>query len=594
MNKLKKINQYLLEYYPITWHSKFLQLLVAGIFGWIISFISGYLLFGLYELKYRQMDDFYADSSFVSFHVIYCLIIICIWAIFYYKNNAIKSFYPLGKLYFVKLFTQLFIAFSLLVSAYYPFTYGTMSRVKNKLKINETEAEIAKLNLGAAFVLNSNSMYHIANNKQVVKNKLSSIYYNESSKIWEGENSYYYYPTKLNDTYGGKDLFYGDFGDLHDSLSTQIDNYKYLFFKTVDKFESVDSCESNVFVTDFIQLPNSDKLHVFDFQNLNLNGLEYNSVFTQKYTNELIINQVRRWSEKHQFDSIQMAINDFIDVCTKYKIDLRLDPRMILKYLKLKDFHHIESITSQYENHNNTQIEISDFSSYPEDYSVLMKYSNNDLEVSVEDIGAFITAIERQDIYYYEKDQIENLLANYEMSHTNRFDIGFITVLFIGFFLAFLFVLFEFANIVSFLITIPIGGVLMILVALGLIFINLSGTYNYENYDFHSREKNSIVFVFCIVLIIVGTTIYGVLSKRFNKKVLNVLVNMTYIISPFFINLIFGMNFILSGHYVHTKCSNEYVYGFAYIADPFWILLFAVIGLFSFFPLIKKYKALED
>lgn len=593
MNKLKKINQYLLENHPITWHSKFLQLLVAGIFCWIISFISGYLLFGLHELKHRQTKDFYTDSSFVSFHVIYCLIIICIWAIYYYKNNAIKSFYPLSKLYFVKLFSQLFIAFSLLVSAYYPFTYGTISRVKNELKINETEAKIAKLNLGSAFVLKNKSMYHIDNNKEVVKQNLSSIYYNDISNIWEEENSYYYYPNKLDETYSGKDLFYGDFADLHDSLSTKIDDYKYLFFRTVNKFESSDSCASNLFVTDFVQLPNSDKLHVFDFQNLNASWLDYQSPYTQKSTNEFITNKVLRWSKNHQFDSIQMAINDFIDVCMEYKIDLRLDPRMILKYLKLKNFHHIESITGQYENNYNNRIEINDFS-YPEDYSVLMKYSNNDVPVSVEDSSAFLTAIERQDIYFFEKDEIGNLLDNYEMAHTNRFDIGFVAVLFIGFFLAFLFVLFEFANIVSFLITIPIGGVLMILVALGLIFINLSGNYNFDNYDYHAREKNSIVFVFCIILIIVGTTIYGILSKKFNKKVLNVLVNMTYIISPFFVNLIFGMNFILSGHYVNSKCGGEYVYGYAYIANPFWILLFAVIGLFSFFPLIKKYKALED
>jgi hypothetical protein len=593
MNKLKKINQYLLENHPITWHSKFLQLLVAGIFGWIISFISGYLLFGLHELKYQDIGDFYADSNFVSFHVIYCLIIICIWAIYYYKNNAIKSFYPLSKLYFVKLFTQLFITFSFLVSAYYPFTYGTIVRVKNELKIDETEAKIAKLNLGLAFVLNNKSMYHIDNNKEIVKQRLSSIFYNDMFNIWEGENSYMYYPHKLKDTYSGFDLIYGDFGDLHDSLSTQIDSYKYLFFKTESKYESKDSCASNLFVTDFVHLPNSDNLHVFDFQNLNATWFDYQSPYTQKSTNELITNQVLRWSKNHQFDSIQLAINDFIDVCMEYKIDLRLDPRMILKYLKLKDFHHIESITGQYENNYNNRIDVDDFS-YPEDYSVLMKYSNNDLQVSEADSSAFITAIERQDIYFYKKDQIRQLLDNYEMSHFNRFDSGFISMLFVGFFLAFLFVLFEFANIVSFLITIPIGGVLMILVALGLIFINLTGNYNFENYDHHTREKNSIVFVFCIISIIVATTIYGVLSKKINKKVLNVLVNMTYIISPFFVNLIFGMNFILSGHYVKSKCGGEYVNGYSYITNPFWILLFALIGLFSFFPLIKRYKALED
>ncbi len=593
MNKLKKINQYLLENHPITWHSKFLQLLVAGIFGWIISFISGYLLFGLSELKNEDIRDFYADSNFVSFHVIYCLIIICIWAIYYYKNNAIKSFYPLSKLYFVKLFTQLFIAFSFLVSAYYPFTYGTINRVKNELKIDETEAKIAKLNLGMAFVLNNKLMYHIDNKKEIAKLKLSSIYYNDISNIWEGENSYMYYPHKLKDTYSGFDLIYGDFGDLHDSLSTQIDNYKYLFFKTESKYESKDSCESNLFVTDFVQLPNSDKLHVFDFQNLNATWLDYQSPYTQMSTNELITNQVLRWSKNHQFDSIQLAINDFIDVCLEYKIDLRLDPRMILKYLKLKDFHHIESITGQYENNYNNRIDLDDFS-YPEDYSVLMKYSNNDLPVSSEDSSAFITAIERQDIYFFERDEIRNLLDNYKMAHTNSFDNGFIVMLFVGFFLAFLFVLFEFANIVSFLLTIPIGGVLMILVALGLIFINLSINYDFENYDYHSREKNSIVFVFCIILMIVGTTIYGIFSKNFNKKVLNVLVNMTYIISPFFVNLIVGVNFVLSGHYEYSKCGSEYVYGYAFFLNPLWVLIFAAIGLFSFFPLIKKYKALED
>jgi hypothetical protein len=402
-----------------------------------------------------------------------------------------------------------------------------------------------------------------------------------------------YYPHKNEDTYSGSNLFRGDFADLHDSLSTQIDNYKYLFFKTVDKFETADSCESNLFVTDFVQLPNSENLHVYDFQNLNSWGFEFGTIYTQRSTNIGITNQILRWSKNREFDSIQLAINDFIDVCKEYKIDLRLDPKIILKYLKLKEFNHIEKITGQYENNYNKRIDIRDFS-YPEDYDMIMKYANNDLAVSQDDSSAFCAALERQNIYFFEKEEMRSLLENYEMSHTNQFDNGFMGMFFLGFFLAFLFVLFEFANIVSFLIAIPIGGALMILVALGLIFINLSGSFNYDNYDYHSREKNSIVFVFCIVLAIVGTTVYGILSKTFNKKVLNVLVSMTYIISPFFVNLIFGVYFVLSGHVVNTKCSSEYVYGYAFFTNPLWILLFSIIGLFAFFSLIKKYKALED
>ena len=123
MKSLKKFNTFLLENHPLTWHSKFIQLLLAGILIWVISFLSGFSLINMKALQDIRINSYYFNSLFILFHVIYCIVIIAFWAIYFYKNNAFKSYYPLQKGYFTKLFFHLFVPLTLLVSPYLLCSY---------------------------------------------------------------------------------------------------------------------------------------------------------------------------------------------------------------------------------------------------------------------------------------------------------------------------------------------------------------------------------------------------------------------------------------------------------------------------------------
>ena len=70
MNTFKKINTYLLENHPLIWHSKTIQLTIAGSVFWIISFLSGYGYVNLNLLKHQTSSTYYQESNFIFFQII--------------------------------------------------------------------------------------------------------------------------------------------------------------------------------------------------------------------------------------------------------------------------------------------------------------------------------------------------------------------------------------------------------------------------------------------------------------------------------------------------------------------------------------------
>ena len=67
MNTFKKINTYLLENHPLIWHSKTIQLTIAGSVFWIISFLSGYGYVNLNLLK-QLIQVEYLNLIFKKFY----------------------------------------------------------------------------------------------------------------------------------------------------------------------------------------------------------------------------------------------------------------------------------------------------------------------------------------------------------------------------------------------------------------------------------------------------------------------------------------------------------------------------------------------
>lgn len=579
----------MLEHHPLTWHSKFIQLMLAGLLFWGISYICGYLLTDLDVIKFQSIHRYYTRSNFVSFHVIYCLSVICLWAIYFYKNNAIKSFYPLQRFYLTRLFLQLFVAFALLVSADVPFTAGVFAKARTILPEEQMEKDIDKINLGGAFLVEDKENYSFIYNEKY--NKLGYNFLKYNNKQWENSQEYYYYPELLDSKYIRRTLPYRSFVPENDSLVTTIDSTRYLFFSTVRKYDGPDSCISYDLVGDLHQL---DNLHLHRYAIENYASLDFEFLHPQNTERfgKVQIPRIHSWAANNQKDSIAKAIHGLMDVAKKYNIPMDLNPELFATYLEAKQYHHTEGVIDHYANDN---ARMSFASHFPAEYDQILKYSNGGT-VDTSDLGTFIFAMERQAFFFFAEDQFDGIVSSYRHAYTDNVFDDFYGILFLAFFMAWLFIFFEFANIVSLLISIPIGGVLAIIIAILLVYVNAMMAIGYVNadsdYDYHSAERISIIIPFIVCVSILGVTLFGLYSKRFSKKVLSVLINLSFIIVPGFITLVMGMINLFSGHKEYGRCSqSSYEYSFTYLLDPWCILLYAFIGVISFFPAVIKWRA---
>lgn len=608
MKFIRKMNQFLIENYPLIWHSKSIQLFFAGVFLWLISYLTGYLLTNVWVITSSSLDNLYFSSYYVSFHLIYGLIVLCFWAISFYKNNAFKAFYPLQRFYFMRLFMLLFVGFTLLISAYVPFSAGAKLKFRSQVDSKSYMEDMRKLNLGYVFLVQNVEKYSLFQRDDLASEQVGFLKFDANKNQWEEAsdgNYYYYYPDLMDKKYISTNLnklsksidvkkynvngtMLPDYQPTDTLFQTKIDDKIYQFFSYETKYDSEDSCSYNRFIKQFYKLNQDGKLHLKAVENFRYPVFKTFSADSRTYFKEKQLPKIQAWVRNNQKDSIQKAIQQFEDVCLKYGIGVNLQPALIANYLELKSYAGFtNTVVNEYIS------EIKDFEArYPEMVEVLQKYQSN-LSVAKADSSLFIEAMHSQPYNFYDAFGVQYLMDNFQFAyHKNVFEF------FIGFFIAAFaitafFVLFEFTNIVSLLIAIPVTGVISILVGLLLIIINLNRVYA-EDYNSHTYDLISIVIVVVIMTVILAFTIFGLYNKRFNKKVLNVLFNMSYFIAPAYLTCCAVLMNLSSGKYVYNYCNSEYVYSMDFLLTPTWVLVYLLVGLFSFFYFIKKWKAREE
>lgn len=91
---LKKIQQYLLINYPLLWNTKIMPMLLYAILANLLAFLVGY--FGSY-VNFKKLGEYNysADLGYFYFFLTFItLLILILWIVFYFKNNAFNSYYP--------------------------------------------------------------------------------------------------------------------------------------------------------------------------------------------------------------------------------------------------------------------------------------------------------------------------------------------------------------------------------------------------------------------------------------------------------------------------------------------------------------------
>lgn len=585
MKLFKKLNKYLLENYPLTWHSKVIQLTLAGVLFWAISFCFGFGLMNLNVLKHDNISTFYFESYFVLFHVIYCVIVLSLWALFFYKNNAFKSYYPLQKGYLTKLFFHLFVPFLILVSAIIPFRMGSNVKAATYFNKDEIQKEVDILNIGNAFLVIDSARYELEHRSYPSIYPIDYVKYDDYNDKWEGEKIKIQISNKPSFSKKSMEEL-----DVNNEYSFLINGRKNLFYKTrtveykyskcytnhvsvFDRFFKESELDqpqyssilnfSDVLIEDFG--PSSSSFFNFNFESDDEN---INALFTKQYS-PLIYSYVRN----KEFSKIKQSIDDFKAVCDKYEISYRLNSNNIVTYLKCKDFKDLYSITNSYRDYYNVY--------HHKDEIQALKNSLTNEEL--------VLNIENQHVYYFNESALKNVYQNYFKLNDSivHFDVIFM-FLFLALGLTWMFFGFEFFSIKNVLISIPVAGVIIIL---NFVFVLLF--YSFRNAD----DDNFWLSFLSTFLLIFVLTIFGIKSKKINKKIINILFTLCYMIVPLFISfLAIYYNELTKKVEVFDKCRETFHTEThnSFLIEPFFFFFYALVGILLFIPFLKKWKALEE
>ncbi len=150
---LKNIQKYLLLNNPLLWNTKIVPLSILLILINVIFFAIG---FKNGEVDFTETNNNYtynqSEPILIFIGVLISAIIIIIWLVYYFKNNAFKSFYPKENFGLFKewliIFSVAFLTAMFSVSYY----YAKEVRVRNYFSKEEAIKRCETLSLGSIFI----------------------------------------------------------------------------------------------------------------------------------------------------------------------------------------------------------------------------------------------------------------------------------------------------------------------------------------------------------------------------------------------------------------------------------------------------------
>ena len=149
----KKIQKYLLINHPLLWNLKIVPISVFLILTNIIFFVLGFLNGGI---DFSESQDNYistnTDGIITFFSVLVGVITLILWAIYYFKNNAFKSYYPKNNFSLFKEWSMIFVVcflVSLIINSYY---YGKDTKARSYFTEIEAKKRCETLRIGSFFI----------------------------------------------------------------------------------------------------------------------------------------------------------------------------------------------------------------------------------------------------------------------------------------------------------------------------------------------------------------------------------------------------------------------------------------------------------
>ena len=193
MQKINKINQYLLETFPNIWNTRIVWMLLLGIAVHLIFFFIGFVSHSSPStLQHSGVVSDYFTSGLIFVHIIISVLMIVGWLVYMFKNNAFKSFYPSSgrKLFFE--FVQYFIIIFVSSTFYFSYMSGFKIFINYKYDDEKMAKNIDVINRTNPFLSQEIELYTLEQRKYP---KEFSDYYCETeiNKIDRNQKYFVYY-----------------------------------------------------------------------------------------------------------------------------------------------------------------------------------------------------------------------------------------------------------------------------------------------------------------------------------------------------------------------------------------------------------------
>lgn len=151
---LRKLNQRLLVNYPLLWNTRVLSMTLLMLLCHLIFFLVGYSTYSSirHMLGYSRYEYGLQSVSVFMFIGLILFISILIWLIFYLRNNAFKSFYPVSKGYLRLEFLLILFIFFFSFTVFHSYQYGMHVRAVSLAKNLTPEKDAYIENLARHFL----------------------------------------------------------------------------------------------------------------------------------------------------------------------------------------------------------------------------------------------------------------------------------------------------------------------------------------------------------------------------------------------------------------------------------------------------------
>lgn len=586
MNRIKKFDLYLLERFPLLWHTKIIYMLVYSVLISIAFYLWGYLYTDQNLINNHSINRYFELSFAYLFVLTFGIIGITFWALSYFRKNAVKNFYPLQRFYFAKTLVSFILIFWSLTWPMTTFEWGVKQKVKTLVPIENLKQNIRIINLANAFLPYSASDYSFKTyfdshypNIQIFERFSSDSGWVDSydySDLYlkKGTLEESYYPSnhpEFNDTLNGR---------IYQFLATRsaktVSPCYQKNFRLIEKSCRYDQLSRNklsdlrnyckeMFDSKYFNYP------IYNLRESYLNSIYRNHYYSNQetwYQNQ-INEQLNSFLDKSSKQDLRKLLGSYELFLQDYEIDYNLQSDSILTYvLKHSENMDFPELVLTSELYNEYDIEKESLNQSLESFQIHRTQNPNN----------------SQAIFFVDQSQLNSLFHNVKKANYPYVNwMQLIVSLGVGMALAFLFLLFALSDLITVLISAPVGGLLIILnVIVGAV---MNSYANFENTDLRISSQ-MVLFAFLMYSLLFS--FYR--SQKIHARILNITFYLCYIMTIFIgpIILFFLESMLVSESY--DKCGHSHTHHtpFHYwLEEPLILISLAFVSILTFTRLIK-------